>query len=84
MIHNIQYISNVGYLKEYFYCTICFNKPTEHFCQLKEDKKTLVFCESCNSNIINKTRQQPWFTMNGEFRFTVTIHILLIYNYNYI
>ena len=66
VIHNFRYISNVGKLKEYFYCTICSNKTTEHFCQLKEDKKTVVCCESCTSNVINKTRHQPWFTMNGE------------------
>ena len=60
-------MSNIGNLEEYFYSTICSNKTTEHFCQLKEDKKTLVCCESFTSNVIDKTRQQPCFSMIGEF-----------------
>ena len=64
---NFQHISNIGNLEEYFYCTICSNKTTEHFCQIKEDKKTIVCCESCTSNVIDKTRQQPWFSMNCKF-----------------
>ena len=67
VIQNFQYMSNVENLEEYFYCMFCSNKSTEHFCQLKEDKKTLVCCESCTSNVIDKTRQQPWYPMNGEF-----------------
>ena len=31
VIHNFQYTSNTGNLEEYFYCTICSNKTTEHF-----------------------------------------------------
>ena len=57
VIQNFQYMSNVGNLEDYFYCMFCSNKSTEHFCHLKEDKKTLVCCESCTSNVINKTRQ---------------------------
>ena len=67
VIHNFQYMSNIGNLEEYFYCTICSNKTTEHFCHLKEDKKTLMCYESFTANIIDNTRQQPWFSMNGEF-----------------
>ena len=59
VIQNFQYMSNVGNLEDYFYCMFCSNKSTEHFCHLREDKKTLVCCESCTSNVINKTRQQP-------------------------
>ena len=36
VMHKFQCVSNVGNLEEYFYCTISFNKTTEHFCQLKE------------------------------------------------
>ena len=61
-----QYMSNVEYLEEYFYCTLCSNETTEHFCQLKKDKKTLVCCENYTSKVIDRTRQQPWFTMNGK------------------
>ena len=60
---NFQYISNIGNLEEYFYCTICYRT----FCELKEDKKTLICCESYISNVIDKTRQQLWFSMNGKF-----------------
>ena len=67
VIHNFQYMSHVGNLEEYFYCSLCFNKSTEHFCKLKKDKKTLICCESVTSNFIDKTCQQPWFSMNGEF-----------------
>ena len=67
VIHKFQYMSIVKNLEEYFYCTICSNKTIEHFCQLKEDKKTLICCESCTANVIDKTRQQPWFSMNGKF-----------------
>ena len=67
VIQNFQYMSNVENLEEYFYCMFCSNKSTEHFCQLKEDKKTLVCCESCTSNVIDKARQQPWFYVKGEF-----------------
>ena len=67
VIHKFQYMSSVEDLEEYFYCTICSNKSTEHFCQLKKDKKILVCCESFTSNVIDNTRQQPWFSMNGEF-----------------
>ena len=67
VIQNFQYMSNIGNLEEYFYCMFCSNKSREHFCQLKEDKKTVTCCESCISNVIDKTRQQPWYPMNGEF-----------------
>ena len=39
VIHKFQYMSNIGNLEEYFYCMFCSNKTTEHFCQLKKDKK---------------------------------------------
>ena len=67
VINNFQYMANLGNIKEFFFCFSCSNKSTEHFCQLKKDKKTLVCYESSTSNVINKTRQQPWFSMNGEF-----------------
>ena len=69
VIHNFQHMSIVGNLQEYFYCTFCSDKTTEHFCHLKEDKKTLVCCKSSTSNVIDKTRQQPWFSVKGECRF---------------
>ena len=67
VMHNFHSMSNIGNLEEYFYCTTCSNKTTEHFCQLKKDKKTLVCCESSTANVVDKTRQQPWFSINGEF-----------------
>ena len=67
VIRKFQYMSNVGNLEEYFYCTICSKETTEHFCQLREDKKTLVCCESCTAYVIDKSRQQPWFPINGKF-----------------
>ena len=67
VIDNIQYMCNREKLEEYFYCTLCSNKTTEHFCHLKDDKKTVICCESSTSNFIDKTRQQPWFSMNGKF-----------------
>ena len=67
VIRNFQYMPDIGNLEEYFYCTLCSDKSTEHFCQLKKDKKTLVCCANCTANIIDKSRQQPWFSMNSEF-----------------
>ena len=67
VIQKVQYMSNIGNFEEYFYCTLCSNETTEHFCRLKEDKKTLVCSKRFTTNSIDKTRQQPWFSMNGEF-----------------
>ena len=67
VMHNFQYICNIGNLKEYFYCTLCSDKTTENFCQLKKVKKTLVCCENCTANVIDKSHQQPWLSTNSEF-----------------
>ena len=57
VIQNVQYMSNAGNLQEYFYCTICSNKSTEHFCKLRQDKKTHVCHENCTANVIYETSE---------------------------
>ena len=54
VINNFQYMANLVNIKEFFFCFSCSNKSTEHFCQLKKDKKTLVCYESSTLMLLIK------------------------------
>ena len=41
MIQKFQYMSNIGNLEEYLYCTFCSNKTTEHFVSYRKTKQHL-------------------------------------------
>ena len=53
------YMAEFKNLKEYFYCKICCNKSSEHFCRLNDDQKTVTCCNSHTTACINKSHQLP-------------------------
>ena len=58
---------NIKSPEERFYCKLCSNTTSEHFCRLDEHKKILTCCDSSETSSIDIFCQQPWFNSKGMF-----------------
>ena len=66
VINNFRYMADLKYF-EYFYCNICSNNCSEHFCSVNNDQKTVTCCVSRKTMCLTKSRQLPWFSKECEF-----------------
>ena len=60
VITNFRYMADPNY-RVYFYCNICSNKCSEHFCIVNNDHKTVTCCDSRKTMSMTKSRQQVSF-----------------------
>ena len=68
VMNNFRYSNGNKDFEAHFYCMICFNDPSEHFCRLSEDKTEFVCCKNYNTKPINNfPRQLPWLQTEGKF-----------------
>ena len=58
---------NIKSPEERFYCKLCSNTTSEHFCRLDEHKKILTCCDSSETSLIDISYQLPWFDSKGMF-----------------
>ena len=68
VVHYFRYLANFKNLEEYFYCKICSNEFSEHFCHLNDDQKTVTCCDNHATACIDDSRQLPWVSVEGEFK----------------
>ena len=76
VINNFNYMAKFKAIDNFFYCNICCNKSSEHFCHLNDDHKTVTCCDSHTTACINESCQLPWFT-EGEFCNSLTYVIVI-------
>ena len=65
VIREFHYMANFNNFEEYFYCKICFDESSEHFCLLNDDKKTVTCCDNHTTACINESCQLPWLSVEG-------------------
>ena len=67
VVRKFHCMNNFNNLEEYFYCKICFDESSEHFCRLNDDRKTVTCCDNHRTACINESCQLPWLTVKGMY-----------------
>ena len=68
VMSNFRYSNSNKDFEAHFYCKICSNDSSEHFCRLSEDKTEFVCCKNYKTETINNfPRQLQWLQAEGKF-----------------
>ena len=68
VMSNFRYSNRNEDFEAHFYCVICSNGSSEHFCRLTKDKTEFVCCDNYKTETINNfPHLLPWLQAEGKF-----------------